>query len=51
MYNSQYGFRPNHSTELATLEVIDQIACQMDNNEIPLNIFLDLSNHEILLHN
>jgi len=56
MYNSQYGFRQNHSTELATLEIIDKIAYQMDRNEIPLNIFLDLSkafdclNHEILLH-
>jgi hypothetical protein len=55
MFNGQYGFRQNHSTELAALEVIDQIVCQMDKNEIPLNIFLDLSkafdciNHNILL--
>ena len=55
MYDSQYGFRPNHSTELAALEVIDHIACQMDNNDIPLTLFLDLSkafdclNHDILL--
>ena len=55
-YNSQYGFRTSHSTELATLELIDRITHKMDLNEIPINIYLDLSkafdtlNHEILLH-
>jgi len=54
-YPSQYGFRPNHSTELAALEVVDIIMNQMDNNEVPLNIYLDLSkafdclDHKILL--
>jgi exonuclease III len=54
-YKSQYGFRPNHSTELAALELIDQIIIKMDKNEVPLNIYLDLSkafdtlDHEILL--
>jgi hypothetical protein len=54
-YNSQYGFRPNHSTELAALEVVDEILTQMDNMKIPLNLYLDLSkafdslNHHILL--
>ena len=55
-YNSQYGFRPMHSTEYAALELIDKITTKMDNNEIPINIYLDLSkafdtlDHEILLH-
>ena len=55
-YDNQYGFRENHSTELAALELIDRITQLMDKGEIPLNIYLDLSkafdtlNHEILLY-
>ena len=55
-YTSQYGFRPQHSTELATLELIDQVIKQMDDNKVPLNVYLDLSkafdtlDHGILLH-
>jgi hypothetical protein len=54
-YHSQYGFRQKHSTELAALEIVDRIVCAMDKNEIPLNIFLDLSkafdtlDHQILI--
>jgi hypothetical protein len=54
-FHSQYGFRHRHSTELAALEVIDRIVCSMDKNELPLNIFLDLSKafdtlgHQILV--
>ena len=52
---NQYGFRPGHSTEHAALELVDKITSQMDNNETPINIFLDLSkafdtiDHNILL--
>ena len=52
---NQYGFRPGHSTEHAALELVDKITYKMDNNETPINIFLDLSNafdtidHNILL--
>ena len=42
-FNSQYGFRKQHSTELALLEVIDRITQQLDNKITPINIFLDLS--------
>ena len=41
--DNQYGFRPTHSNEHAALELIDSIINKMDTNEIPLNIFLDLS--------
>jgi hypothetical protein len=53
--NSQYGFRSMHSTELATLELIDRNICNMDKNDTPINIYLDLSkafdtiDHEILI--
>ena len=56
MFHNQYGFRPKHSTEHAALELIDRIINKMDTNEIPLNIFLDLSkafdtiDHTILLN-
>ena len=55
-YTSQYGFRSMHSTELATLELIDRNICDMDKNGTPINIYLDLSkafdtiDHSILLY-
>lgn len=55
-YGSQYGFRKKHSTELAAIEVIDRVIQKMDNNEIPINVYLDLSkafdtlDHNILLY-
>ena len=53
-YEHQYGFRSKHSTELAALHLIDNITTEMDSNNIPLNIYLDLSkafdtlSHDIL---
>ena len=55
-FPNQYGFRPKHSIEYAALELIDRIINEMDKNEIPIDIFLDLSkafdtiDHTILLH-
>ena len=55
-YENQYGFRNAHSTELAALELINRVIDNMDKNEVPLAIFLDLSkafdtiDHKILLH-
>ena len=43
LFDSQYGFRKQHSTELAALELIDRIRKSMDNGQIPVPIFLDLS--------
>jgi len=42
-YSSQYGFRTKHSTELAALEIVDRLVNKMDNQETPINIYLDLS--------
>jgi hypothetical protein len=42
-YSSQYGFRTEHSTEFAALEVVDILMERMDKNETPINIYLDLS--------
>ena len=52
----QYGFRKRHSTEYAALELVDRISNGLDNRNLPISIFLDLSkafdtlDHQILLH-
>ena len=52
---NQYGFRKQHSTELASLQLVDFLSFEMDSGKTPLNIYLDLSkafdtlNHSILL--
>ena len=54
-FNSQYGFRSQHSTDLAVLELIERIITDMDKNNVPINIYLDLSkafdtlDHDVLL--
>ena len=53
--DSQYGFRAGHSTELASIELLDRITQDLDKGKIPISIFLDLSkafntlDHVILL--
>ena len=39
----QYGFRSKHSTELATIKMMDFLVKNMDENKIPGAIYLDLS--------
>ena len=43
LYKSQYGFRENHSTEYAALELIDHISNNLDNGKVPFSIFFYLS--------
>ena len=54
-HDNQYGLRTGLSTEYATIELTYRIISNMDRNEIPFSIFLDLSkafdtlDHTILL--
>ena len=56
LYKHQYGFRPEHSCELATLEFVDRIFKCLDGNLKPFSVFIDLSkafdtlNHDKLLY-
>jgi len=51
----QYGYRENHSTELAITTIYDELLRDLDNKLITCSLFLDLSkafdccDHEILL--
>ena len=53
LYHSQYGFREDHSTELAAL---DRIHLDLDQKQYPIAIYMDLSkafdtmDHHILLN-
>ena len=55
-YDSQYGFRESHSTELASIELIDRILASLEQKNKPLAIYMDLSkafdtlDHSILLN-
>ena len=55
-YKSQYGFREEHSTELASIELIDRIMSAFEQKHSPVSIYMDLSkafdtlDHKILLH-
>ena len=55
LYNSQYGFRSEHSCEQATLELIGKVIQAKDKDMHAAALFLDLSkafdtlNHEVLL--
>ena len=55
-YSGQYGFRANHSMQFAALELIDRITQDLDQGNMLITIFMDLSkafdtlNHDILIY-
>ena len=56
LYEYQYGFRQNHSTIQALIEITDYLKSSIDNKEHVCGIFLDLTkafdtvDHQILLY-
>ena len=42
-HNNQYGFRDEHSTEIASPEKIDRVLSDLDNKRNPLTVYMDLS--------
>ena len=56
LYNYQFGFRTNHSTNMALTILLDKIVSAIDKGEYVIGIFIDLQkafdtvNHEILLN-
>ncbi|MGK2862648.1 MAG: RNA-directed DNA polymerase [Chitinophagaceae bacterium] len=56
LYKYQFGFRKNHSTSQALIEVIDSCCKNFDANKKMIGIYFDLQkafdtvNHDILLH-
>ena len=55
LYKYQFGFRKNHSTEHALIELVDQIRYNIGGNKMTCGIFIDLSkafdtvDHQILI--
>ena len=55
LYNKQFGFRKNHSTETAIIELVSKLTDAIDKNKFTAGIFLDLSkafdtvNHSIII--
>ena len=39
--DNRYGFKP--TIQLAALEIVNRITTQLDNKQLPISIFLDLS--------
>jgi len=52
---NQYGFRSNHDTSMAVIDMVDKISSAMDSSQFSIGVFVDLSkafdtlNHKLLL--
>ena len=55
LYEYQFGFRPNHSTSLAVMELVDKLYSNLEEGNYVVGIYIDLQNafdtvdHQILL--
>ena len=43
MFPNQFGFRKNHSTSLALIDLYEKISLALDRNEHAIGVFLALS--------
>jgi Reverse transcriptase (RNA-dependent DNA polymerase) len=43
LIDNQYGFRKNHSTNMAIIDLYDKISNAIDNNEFAITVFIDLA--------
>ena len=50
MATTQYGYRSGHSTELASLELVDRIYGHLENNDIRVQYFAIFPKHLIAFH-
>ena len=56
LMKKQFGFRPNHSTYVAIIQVVDKVTNAVEQHETTIGISLDLSktfdtvDHKILLY-
>ena len=42
-HDGHYGFRDSHSTECANIELADMIISALDEKQLPVTIYMDIS--------
>ena len=48
IYNNQFGFRSNHSTSQALINVLDRVYESMDKGDMAVGVYLDIEKHSIV---